>query len=132
MNLKRIHRWTGIITVVIFLLTGLYMRWRFPGLYEGNESIRYLFRANHIYLLMAGLLNVGLGTYFVAHPAGWRRTLQNVGSALLLAASVILLVAFFLEPPQAMPERPVTAAGLFASLIGMGCHFIATFFRQGK
>ena len=130
MDLKRIHRWTGIVTVVLFLLTGLYMRWRFPGLYEGNESIRYLFRANHIYLLLAGLLNVGLGTYFVAHPERWRRTLQRAGSALILVASALLLAAFFYEPPQAMPERPVTAAGLFAVLIGTFCHFAATFLRQ--
>ncbi len=132
MNLKRIHRWTGVVTVVVFLLTGAYLRWRFPGLYEGNESIRYLFRANHIYILLAGLINVGLGIYFEAHPAGWRRTLQRIGSALLLAAPVILLAAFFLEPPQAVPERPLTSAGLFASLIGMGLHFIAAFFRRGK
>lgn len=132
MDLKRLHRWTGLVTVVVFLLTGLYMRWQFPGLYDGNETIRYLFRANHIYLLMAGLLNVGLGLYFVAYPASWRRTLQRAGSALLLAAPVILLAAFFLEPPQAMPERPITAAGLFASLIGTGCHFIATFSRRRR
>ena len=48
--MQRLHRWVGIVTVVVFLLTGLYMRWRFPGLYETDETIRYLFRANHIYL----------------------------------------------------------------------------------
>ena len=108
------------------------MRWRFPGLYESDETIRYLFRTNHIYLLMAGLLNLGLGLYFAEHPAGWRRTLQRVGSALLLAAPAILLAVFFLEPPHGAPERPITAAGRFASLTGMGCHFIATFLRRSK
>lgn len=132
MDLKRLHRWTGIVAVVVFLGTGLYMRWQFPGLYAGNETIRHLYRANHIYLLMAGLLNVGLGLYFAAQAAGWRRTAQRVGSALLLAAPAILLAAFFFEPPHATPERPITAAGLFAALIGMGCHFIAAFFRRGQ
>ena len=130
MDLKRLHRWMGIVAVVVFLGTGLYMRWLFPDLYAGNETVRHLFRANHIYLLMAGLLNVGLGLYFTAQAAGWRQTLQRVGSVLLLAAPVMLLAAFLLEPQHAEPERPITAAGLFAALIGMGCHFIATVFRR--
>ena len=132
MDLKRLHRWTGIVTVIVFLMTGLYMRWQFPDLYAGNETIRHLFRANHIYLLMAGLLNVGLGLYFVAQPSSWRRTLQRAGSALLLAAPVLLLAAFFFEPPHPAPERPITAAGLFAALLGMLGHFAATFFRRRR
>lgn len=42
MDLKRLHRWTGIVTVIVFLMTGLYMRWQFPDLYAGNETIRHL------------------------------------------------------------------------------------------
>ncbi len=130
MDLKRLHRWTGIVTVVVFLGTGVYMLWQFPGLYDGNETIRYLFRANHIYLLMAGLLNLGLGLYFAAQEAGWRRTLQRVGSALLMASPVILLAAFIIEPAQPDSERLITAAGLFAALGGIGFHFTATVFRR--
>ena len=110
-NLQRIHRWVGIVTVIVFLLTGLYMRWRFPGLYQADETIRYLFRANHIYLLLAGLLNLGLGLYLTEQAERWRRMLQRAGSVLLVAAPVVLLAAFFYEPPQAMPERPVTRVG---------------------
>lgn len=133
MNLKRIHQGMGLVTVAVFLATGLYMRWRFPGLYEGNEVIRYLFRANHIYLLLAGLLNVALGLYLSLHPARWRGRLQRAGSVLLLMAPVLLLAAFFAEPPVPAPERPLTAAGIFATGIGMLCHLIATLYptRRG-
>ena len=130
MDSQRIHRWVGVVTVVVFLLTGLYMRWRFPGLYETDETIRHLFRANHIYILLAGLLNVGLGLYLTEQDERRRRMLQRVGSALIVAAPVVLLAAFFYEPPQATPERPVTALALFALLIGTLCHYAATFRRS--
>ncbi|MGH2566714.1 MAG: hypothetical protein ACRDGA_00120 [Bacteroidota bacterium] len=57
-QLAHSHIVIGIATVVVFLGTGLYMRLNFPDLYESNEAIRYLFRANHLYILFAGLLNI--------------------------------------------------------------------------
>ena len=98
---------------------------QFPELYAGNEVIRYLFRANHIYLLMAGLLNNTVGFYLVMETTPWRKTAQRVGSVLLLMAPVLLLIAFTFEPPQALPVRPITAAGLFAALFGVFCHGVA-------
>ena len=130
MNLQHLHRWVGIVTVIVFLLTGLYMEWRFPSLNEADETIRSLFRANHIYLLLAGLLNLGLGLYLTEQAEHWRRMLQRVGSVLLVAAPVVLLAAFFYEPPQATPERPVTVLGVFFLLIGTLCHYAATFRRS--
>lgn len=130
MSLQRLHFWTGITVVVLFLLTGLYMRWHFPDAYAAHETIRYLYRANHIYLLFAGLVNVGLGLYLDARPDTWRKTVQRIGSVLVLAAPVLLLAAFLHEPPQAVPERPLTAAGIFSAAIGMLCHFIAVFRRR--
>ena len=128
-NLKRLHWWMGLVSVVVFLATGVYMLVQFPELYEEEEEIRYLFRANHIYLLMAGLVNGALGLYYVMLPERWRQTAQRLGSVLVLAAPVLLLAAFILEPPQAIPERPVTAAGLFAAALGVFCHVIATLRR---
>ena len=39
MTLSLAHRYVGITTVVVFLLTGLYMRFRFPELYDSDQSI---------------------------------------------------------------------------------------------
>jgi hypothetical protein len=58
MVVKRIHLLLGLLTVLFFLATGAYMRARFPDLYGDNETIRYLYRANHIYILCAGLLHL--------------------------------------------------------------------------
>ena len=122
-NLPRIHRLVGLGTVLLFLLIGLYMRLRFPDLYEANETIRFLFRASHIYLLLAGLLNLGVGIYLVMHTVPRKRMLQGIGSALLLIAPVVLLVAFFVEPPHASPERLLTLIGVVCMLAGTFFHY---------
>ncbi len=124
MGFAKVHRRVGVATVVVFLLTGLYMRLRFPGLYDHNQVVRFLFRANHIYLLASGLLNIAVGTYLAMQPGGWRRNLQVAGSLLYLAAPVLLLVAFFYEPPQARPERYLTVIGVLVLLVATVCHLV--------
>ncbi len=124
MGLAKVHRRVGVATVVVFLLTGLYMRLRFPELYDHNQVVRFLFRANHIYLLASGLLNIAVGTYLALQPGGWRRKLQVAGSLLYLAAPALLLVAFFYEPPQARPERYLTVIGVLVMLMATVCHMV--------
>ncbi|MBI4548838.1 MAG: hypothetical protein HY707_12720 [Ignavibacteriae bacterium] len=128
--IARVHLIVGIITIAVFLFTGMYMRTHFPEIYQTNESIRYLYRANHIYLLFSGLLNVALGLYFALHQVGWRKRLQSIGSLLFLIAPVLLTWAFFTEPIQASPMRPLTALGVFASVIGILLHLIPHSVRQ--
>ncbi len=124
MGLDKVHRRVGVATVVVFLLTGLYMRLRFPGLYDHNQVVRFLLRANHIYLLASGLPNLAVGTYLALGPGGWRRNLQLAGSLLYLAAPALLLVAFFYEPPQARPERYLTVFGVLVLLVATVCHMV--------
>ena len=51
--MRFLHLVVGGIVFVVFLSTGGYMQNRFPGIYHGNEAIRMMFRANHIYILLA-------------------------------------------------------------------------------
>ena len=117
----RIHRLVGIITVSIFLLTGIYMKLNFPELYKHNEAIRFLFRANHIYILLAGLLNIGIGSYFNLNSKKWKRNLQFTGSFFLFIAPLLLITAFFVEPQTASSERPLTFYGILALALGTVC-----------
>ena len=122
MNLGLLHRNVGGAIVVAFLATGFYMRFGFPELYDGNEVVRFQFRANHIYLLLAGLLNVLVGLYVAAAPAGWRRHLQHAGSVILLLAPIALLVAFFIEPPRGALFRPLTTVTMIAMVVATLLH----------
>ena len=62
------------------------------------DAPRMLFRSRHIYILLASLLNLSLGTYLKHQPPDWRRSLQLVGSVLITAATCVLVAAFLYEP----------------------------------
>ena len=117
--MRKLHLIVGLAGVAAFLATGVYMRTHFPALYGGNEALRYIYRANHVYLLLASLVNVALGVYLVRGQAGWRASLGRVGSVLALLSPVLLSYAFFAEAPRASPERIVTALGVFAVALGI-------------
>ena len=117
-QLRTIHLWAGIGGIVVFLGTGQYLKYGFPGLYEGHEVVRYMFRANHVYILLASLVNVLAGCYLTLNRKGWRRKLAITGSMFLLIAPVVLLVAFFIEAPRGVPERMLTLLGIHLVLIG--------------
>jgi len=123
--MKQIHLMVGVVTVVLFLGTGVYMRMEFPELYAEHEVIRFLFRANHVYILFSGLLNVVAGLYMFVSEIPRKRTLQRAGSWLLLASSPTFLLAFAIEPMQANPMRPLTVTAAFMALVGVALHFLA-------
>lgn len=122
MNANRIHLILGFAVFGVFLCTGLYMRANFPGLYHGNEAIHYMYRANHIYILLSGLLNIIVGVYSSPSPQRWKANLQRLGSLLFLLGPAILVFAFFYEASRGGPERPVTLIGVLCLFTGTACH----------
>lgn len=118
--MKKAHVLAGILTFTVFLGTGVYMRLNFPDLYGDREAIRFLFRANHVYILFAGLPNVLAG--MIPHSFKKDGVLERAdvpGSIALLLSAPLFIAAFFLEPPGAGPLRPVATAGAFLMLIGV-------------
>jgi uncharacterized RDD family membrane protein YckC len=54
-----------------------------------------------------------------------RRVAQLIGSVLLLAAPLVLIWAFSVEPARGVPSRPITLAGVILCLGGAGLHLLA-------
>jgi hypothetical protein len=123
--MRKLHLIVGLAGVAVFLGTGLYMRARFPALYGGNEALRFMYRANHVYLLLASLVNVALGVYLARPEAGWRATLGKLGSMLVLASPAMLALAFFVEVPQASPQRILTLLAILLALLGVAAQLPA-------
>lgn len=121
-NLALFHRIAGLATVLVFLGTGAYLAATLPEPDQSTHLMRMTYRSAHVYLLLAGLVNLGVGIYLVRAEGGWRRGLQTIGSALLLAAPVLELLAFIYEPPQASLERPLTLSAMVALLSGTLAH----------
>lgn len=124
-KVNRLHLGMGWAAVGAFAATGAYMRANFPALYGGNEAVHYMYRANHVYILFAGLLNLAVGSYLSPGAVRWRRGLQNLGSFLYLVAPAIFIFAFFFDPPRGGPDKPATVLGVFALIIGTGLHLLA-------
>lgn len=131
-KLKLVHLIVGGLTVLIFLFTGVYMRWNFPEIYGGNQATRMMFRASHIYILLAGLLNAALGSYFVFSAERWKQKLQIFGSVLILAATGLFIAAFFYEPFLGSIKRPLTLPAMIMLLAGMFGHFIGSVKTKDK
>lgn len=112
--------------MAVFLATGIYMRLEFPELYGDREAVRFLYRANHVYILFSGLLNIMAA--LIPPPSRWS-VLHRWGSLALLLSAPLFVVAFLLEPSQASPMRPVTVTAAFLALIGAGL-FVLT--KRGK
>jgi hypothetical protein len=123
--MKRLHLWVGAIVLVIFLLTGQYMDYLHVRTGVLGETARAMFRSRHIYLLLAGLVNVGVGSYFRERERGWRRSMQLLGSALVVAAPALMVAAFFTEPGVPGLPRQFTQPAIIALSIGTLLHALS-------
>lgn len=121
--MKRFHLIIGLTVIVIFLLTGQYMEYVHAR--QLPDGVRMLYRSRHIYILLAGLLNLAIGTHFVPQPRGWRRTIQIVGTILIVLSPALLLAGFFSEPHLSPDKTTVAALGIFSIALGTLMHALA-------
>ena len=121
--MRRLHLIVGVAAVIAFLVTGQLMRHHTPPMTTLSDSVRLMYRSRHIYILAGGLVNLVLGLYWQQRPRGWRRAVQTAGSALLMAAPVLLVAAFAVEPTGGFHEEtPWSHAGLYALFAGSMVH----------
>ncbi len=104
--MKRFQLIFGGVVILIFILTGQYMDKFLQHLVGMPDGPRMLYRTRHIYILLSGLLNLGIGTYFRYGRTRWRRVLQFLGSALIVAATALFIAGFFWEAKLAAWKHP--------------------------
>jgi MFS family permease len=119
------HILWALAFVAVFLATGMYMRARFPEMYQGDATMRMLFRSAHIYILFAALANLAIGSYLTPR-SGWRAPLQVCSSLALIAAPVVFTGAFFFEPAPERLDRPISFCGVSLMSAAVLGHFIAS------
>jgi len=118
------HLIFGLLLFIVFTMTGRYMRADFPDKTEIDQTLRILMRSRHIYILLSSLMHIGIGIYVQMRPQMIRRGLQLSGSAVLVAASVLLVYAFAVETYQIQGYSNYSRWGLYLSLAGIGLHLI--------
>jgi len=120
-----VHAIMGLLTFVIFLQTGWYMKTNEIG--NLPDVQRMIYRAGHIYFLFSGLLNLSIGIQLQLSDNAWKKKIQYVGSILLLLSPLIFLYGFYQEANLGDIERSITRIGIFLSLAGTSLHTLVYF-----
>ena len=128
--MKLLHLSVGAVVLFVFLLTGQYMDYLDVRSGALGEATRVMFRSRHIYFLLAGLVNLAIGSYFSKRTGGWRRYVQLVGSLLVLVAPVLMLAAFFTEPGAPGLRRHFTLPAVVAVSAGTLLHALSGLTRR--
>ena len=129
--MRRTHLMVGLAGVVAFLITGQAMAHHTPNMHVLPGDVRMMFVSRHIYLLEAALVNLVMGLYLKAYAPSWRRTLQQIGSVLILLSAASLLLAFVAEPALGIAGRGWRSfVGLIALFAGAMAHLVASIARE--
>ena len=122
--MKRVHLIVGVVVVLAFLLTGQYMDRCHDHLRSMPDGPRMLYRTRHIFILLAGALNLGVGLYFVWRARLWRRRCQLLGSLLIILGPALFIAAFFYEPTLQDLHTPLSHWGTYVIAAGVSLHVI--------
>jgi hypothetical protein len=123
--MKRFHLIFGLIVVVVFLLTGQYMDRYHQHLMYMADGPRMLYRTRHIFILMSGLLHLGIASYFSYRPGNGRRICQIIGSIFITIAPVLFTIGFFYEPGLQELYAPLSKIGVIITAIGALLHLLS-------
>ncbi|MCH2190214.1 MAG: hypothetical protein MK188_04750 [Gammaproteobacteria bacterium] len=108
--------------VLLFLATGAYMIFSFPELYSGREEVRMMFRASHIYLLFAALINLMAANVRTSDRKGKHDLAFNLSSGLIIGSTILFAVAFWVEPVVYAIHRPITFWAVVSMFVGVLAH----------
>ena len=111
--------------LVVFLLTGQYMDRFHEHLRYTPDGPRMLYRTRHIFILLSGLLHLGIGSYFTHRTQQWRRIFQLVGSVLITIAPVLLTIGFFYEPHLQGLYAPLSKKAIIMLAVGALMHVVS-------
>lgn len=119
----------GTVALMLFLYSGYAMQEGFPNLYSSDITIRYQYRANHIYLLFSSLLILLYASSYSRSTSRYTNQLNITVSMLFILAHILLVFAFFIEPAQANIDKPLSFYGVVVNLIAV---LISLFSKLGQ
>lgn len=122
-RLKKVHLIVGLIALVIFPLTGAYMRLYLADEFAASDRFRFSMRANHIYILLSSLIHISLGSYLrVSAKQRWAN-LQTTASLLLFISTTVVVASFFAEFKMGL-DRPGALLAMVLALGGTLLHAV--------
>ncbi len=128
--LKKFHFYFGLAVILHFIITGLLMRRVFWGVEHDDLLGRMMFRANHIYILFSGLLNLLLS--YTLNDRANDSKLKYMASFILVLATLGLSLGFYTDPITHTLQRNITRFSVIGCLAGTAVHLLLLQFRKNK
>jgi len=117
---RRVHLVAGLILAGLFIASGIYLRFLFSKETGAIDIAHHmLYRANHVYLLTAALVNLLFIANLKPPVIRWQYLLQRLASAAVLVASILVVWAFVTEPQQMTLHRPITISSMLTLASGV-------------
>jgi hypothetical protein len=107
MNWSRAHWIVGLLTLLIFPMTGQYMR-HVAAVPHLDSVPRLIFRSRHLLILAAAVANLALSNSQPFHRA------QKAASLLIMLAPIFLIAAFFIDPARGLQSSTVFRLAMYA------------------
>ena len=101
MSWPRAHWLVGLLTLVLFVSAGVYMRYVIL-VPQMEDAPRMIFRSRFLFLLLAALANFAMSG---VRPTG---VIQKVASTLILAAPLPLITSFLFDASRGVRSSPWT------------------------
>ena len=116
--MNRFHLITGVLTIAVFLVSGVYMLLELNLPEQDMDAQRMMYRASHIYLLFVGCLNVMVGAFMASDNSLKVTRIQFLASVSVILSQPILVAAFIVEPRAIDSDRLLTLLGCVLVLVG--------------
>jgi hypothetical protein len=110
MNWSRAHWLIGLLALILFPLSGLYML-RLAVVPTLDSVPRLIFRSRHLFLLLAAVANLALSG---SAPLGLGR---QIASLLVLISPFLLLAAFFIDPQRGVASSPLFHLAMYGLFV---------------
>lgn len=107
MNWSRAHWMVGLLALIVFPLTGQYMR-HVAAVPHLDSVPRLVFRSRHLLILVAAVANLALSNSQPFHRA------QRAASVLILVAPFFLVAAFFIDPARGLHSSTIFRLGMYS------------------
>ncbi|MFZ1916279.1 MAG: hypothetical protein WAU58_01810 [Terriglobales bacterium] len=107
MSWARAHWIVGLLALLVFPLTGQYMR--HVAMVPHLDSVpRLVFRSRHLLILAAAVANLALSSSQPFHRA------QKAASLLIMLSPILLVAAFFIDPARGLQSSTVFRVAMYA------------------
>jgi hypothetical protein len=119
--IKKIHFYLGLTVITHFAITGILLRINYFSITPQDTLVRMMLRANHIYILFSGLVNLLIS--YSLHESKIQK-LHIAASFILLISTIGINLSFYIDPihhldiANGVMHRKLTGYSVQAFLIG--------------